>query len=45
MTQGTLEQQDDETSQDWPASSWLRALLGITAAALLLAVHALPHLA
>ena len=44
MTQGALERQDDKTRLDWPASPWLRALLGIGLAVLLLATHALPHL-
>ncbi|MDF3823094.1 hypothetical protein P3G55_24600 [Leptospira sp. 96542] len=44
MTQGTPKRQDEESSLDWPASPWRRALLGTVAALLLLAAHALPHL-
>jgi hypothetical protein len=44
MTQRLLEPQDDSTGTDWPASPWLRALLGMALAVLLLAAHALPHL-
>ncbi|MFO6419548.1 hypothetical protein ACLBKS_05040 [Hylemonella sp. W303a] len=44
MAQGALQQQDDPTAFDVPASTWLRALLGLALAALLLAAHALPRL-
>ncbi len=44
MNQGALQQQDDPTALDVPASPWLRALLGFALAALLLAAHALPQL-
>lgn len=44
MTQRLHDAQDDGIGADGPVSSWLRALLGVALAALLLAAHALPHL-
>lgn len=45
MTRRSIEPSDDDRGADWPAGPWQRALLGIVAAVLLLATHALPHFA